>query len=137
MDDHFVQVFHSLVRNTRKSYGYELPQLVEQYVVLLLADHINRPDWMPENSFAEAYMLIQNSRDAKVLGDECLFLCGVFPEYGKRRGLDVDYYANIGSGSYSRASRELHHALFDDLSQNFKVVSKFINTAVRNTSLMS
>ena len=72
MDDHYLQVFRSLVRDTRESYGYQLPNFVEQYVVMLLADHIDRPDWMPTNSFVEAYMLIKNSRDAKLLGDECL-----------------------------------------------------------------
>ena len=117
MDDHYLQVFRSLVRDTRESYGYQLPNFVEQYVVMLLADHIDRPDWMPTNSFVEAYMLIKNSKDAKLLGDECLFLCGVFPDYGKRRGLDVTYYANIGSGSYSKASRTLNQKLFEDLSQ--------------------
>ena len=135
MDDHYVRVFHSLARDTRRSYGIELPIDVEQYVVMLLADHMDRPDWMPESSFAESYMLIRNSHDAKVLGDECLFLCGVFPDYGRRNGLDVDYYAAIGSGSYSRASRTLHRELFDQLSRNFTVVSQFINSTVRGVVL--
>lgn len=136
MDDHYVQVFHSLVRDTRKSYGYELPGDIEQYVVLLLADHMDRPDWLPDTSFAQSYMLIQSSHDAKVLGDECLFLCGVFPEYGKRRGLDINYYASIGSGSYSRASRSLHTELFEGLSQQFDIVSQFINVTVRGVGAL-
>jgi len=132
MDDHYVRAFHSLVRDTRKSYGFELPGDVEQYVVLLLADHVDRPDWMPANSFAESYLTIQTSQDAKVLGDECLFLCGVFPQYGQRRGLDLNYYAAIGSSSYSRASKTLHAELFEDLSEHFSVVSHFINKTVKN-----
>ena len=136
MDDNYVRIFHTLVRETRTSYGFDLPGDIEQYVVMLLADHVDRPDWMPDTSFAQAYMLIQNSRDAKTVGDECLFLCGVFPDYGQRRGLDVSYYSAIGSGSYSRASRDLHKELFEDLSQHFSIVSRFINHTVRGARLI-
>ena len=135
MDDNYVQVFHGLVRETRYSHGYELPQDVEHYVVLLLADHVDRPSWQPQDSFAETYMRLQDSRSAKQLGDECLFLCGVFPEYGCRHGLGIDYYAGIGSSSYQRASRDLRRDLFDQLSQQFVVVSRFINATVRGANL--
>jgi hypothetical protein len=130
MEDRYVSLFHDLAQETRRSYGFELPGDVEQYVVLLLADHVKRPDWVPNPSFAEAHLNMRTSQEAKALGDECLFLCGVFPRFGARRGLDLDYYATIGSNSYSRASRTLHAELFEDLSRHFRVISKFINHTV-------
>lgn len=131
VSDEYVTAFQHLITETKNSYGYELPLHVEQYVIMLLADHINRPNWMPEDSFIETYYRIKNSTDAKMLGDECLFLCGVFPEYGQRKGLDIDYYGSIGSNSYSRASSVLNIELFDTLSRHFKFVSKVINVTVK------
>lgn len=132
MDDHFVRAFHGLVTHTRKTHGFELPTDIEHYVVLLLADHVDRPDWMPDDSFAESYFKIHNSSSAKELGDECLFLCGVFPEYTRRRGLDLGYYATIGSSSYRRVGNDLRRELFEDLSTHFNTVSTFINHTVRH-----
>jgi len=131
MSDEYVSAFKLLINQTKDSYGYELPLFVEQYVVMLLASHIDRPNWMPEDSFIETYHRIKNSHDAKSLGDECLFLCGVFPDYGRRKGLDIDYYGAIGSNSYSRAGQALNIEIFDTLSRHFKFVSKVINVTVK------
>lgn len=42
-------------------------------------------------------------RDAQLrrLGDVALFVAGVFAESGLRRGIDVDYYINMGGGAYN------------------------------------
>lgn len=130
MIDVYNNAFRELVSETKQKHGYELPLHVEQYVVVLLADHINRPNWAPETTFAETWSTIKTSKNAKILGDECLFLCGVFPSYGQRKGLDLEYYGSIGSSSYSRASADLNAELFGTLSQHFKMVSKFINLTV-------
>jgi hypothetical protein len=126
MDDHYVQAFHGMVRDTRQDFGYELPVEVEHYVVLLLADHVDRPHWQPKPSFAETYLQLNNSREAKQLGDACLFMCGVFPEHGQRHGLNIAYYANMGKSSYHRASRDLRKDLFEQLADNFMIVSQMI-----------
>lgn len=131
MDNYFVSAFYELAVHARKTHGFELPTDIEHYVVLLLADHVDRPEWMPEDSFAESYFKIHNSSSAKELGDECLFLCGVFPEYTKRHGLDTEYYANIGISSYRRVGRDLRRELFEDLGTHFNTVSTFINCTVR------
>ena len=78
--------------------------------------------------------MINTSRDAKILGDECLFLCGAFPEFGQRRGLNVNYYKSIGQSSYQRASTELNPPLFKQLSQHFEFVSHFINKTLNPKS---
>lgn len=116
-----------MVRDARRDFGYELPVEVEHYVVLLLADHVDRPHWQPEPSFAETYMTISTSRDAKRLGDACLFMTGVFPE----RGPSMEYYVNIGSSSYHRAGRELRRDLFDQLARNFSALGRFIQMTTR------
>lgn len=40
----------------------------------------------------------------KALGDQALFILGVFPESLKRRGVSAAYYSDMGSGAYSQAA---------------------------------
>ena len=131
MSDEYISAFQNLINQTKEVYGYELPFPLEQYVVTLLANHVDRPNWMPEDSFIETYARIKNSRDAKQLGDECLFLCGVFPDYGRRKGLDIEYYGSIGSTSYIRASQALNMMLFESLSIHFRFLSHVINLTIK------
>ena len=114
--------FTELVSNTRTETGVELPMLVEHYVVALLAEHVDKNDFLPANSFAESLMTIRNSRSAKELGDSCLFVTGVFPNYG----IDRDYYMSIGQSAYTRIDTEL----FNTVSAYFPTISDFINVCV-------
>ena len=129
MKDEYTTVFYDLVQETRSTTGYELPLEVEAYVVMLLADKLDKPNFLPEKSFAEAYLSLKQPYrlSAKELGDTCLFVTGVFPEYG----LSVDYYSNIGKSSYSIATTNLDIEIFDLLSTKFDFVREFINIATK------
>ena len=127
MQDAYVTAFTELVSNTRTETGVELPMLVEHYVVALLADHVDKNTFLPERSFAESLMTIRNSRTAKELGDTCLFVTGVFPNYG----IDRDYYISIGQSAYTRIDTEL----FNTVSVNFATISDFINVCVRGNRI--
>jgi hypothetical protein len=61
--------------------------------------------------------------DAKTLGDTCLFVTGIFPDYG----IDIKYYSDIGKTSYDAVSHNLNPELFSTLSQHFDYVREFIN----------
>ena len=129
MKDEYTTVFYDLVQETQSTTGYELPLEVEAYVVMLLADKLDKPNFLPEKSFAEAYLSLKQPYrlSAKELGDTCLFVTGVFPEYG----LSVDYYSNIGKSSYSIATTSLDIEIFDLLSTKFDFVREFINIATK------
>jgi|694.fasta_scaffold112001_1 hypothetical protein len=134
MNDYYYTAFYQLMQEARRFYGFEFPEYVENYISTLLADHVEKSDWYPKPSVAENYLTIRTANDAKHLGDECLFLCGVFPFYGQRKGLSTEYYVSIGSTSYKIASQTLHPELFECLSKNFEFASKFINLALRETN---
>jgi len=126
-DEYFVPM-NELIVHTRTETGYELPEDLEVYVSALLSSFIDKPKFLPERSFAEAYSAL-NTRDyisAKELGDTCLFLSGVFPKYGKRYGLNKGYYREIGSSSYDIASGILKISVFDLLAKHFDFVSEYI-----------
>lgn len=128
MKDVYIDVFRQAVKETQKSTGYELPETLEAYVVMLLASHMEKPNFLPVHSFAHAYLSIDKHTNsgAKQLGDTCLFVTGVFPNYGISRGIDISYYASIGKGSYASAARVLNMSLFEMLSAHFDVLRTVI-----------
>ena len=133
MLDAYTNAFFTVVKETQESTGYELPVHLEHYVVMVLAIHIDKPNWHPEESFAEAYLKMNSRSNAKELGDICLFVSGVFPNYGSKRGLPRSYFQDIGKSSYSQVTGEL----FTDLSLHFDFLSDFINISLSTPTLRS
>ena len=128
MNDAYTNAFFSVVKDAQKVTGYELPIHLEHYVVMVLSIHIDKPNWHPESSFAEAHLNLKNKKTAKELGDTCLFVCGVFPQFGRNKGLPRSYFQNIGKSSYSQMTGEL----FTDLSLHFDFLSDFIDVAIHS-----
>ncbi|MBO01798.1 MAG: hypothetical protein CMG35_04065 [Candidatus Marinimicrobia bacterium] len=127
--DHYTDAFYGVVKQTQDSTGYTLPHHIEAYIVMLLASKVDQPDFLPKGTFAESYM---NNKTPKELGDTCLFVTGVFPEYGKRHGIKKSYYQDIGIGSYSVAADYMNGELFGTLSKHFNFLSNFIEITVSN-----
>jgi hypothetical protein len=133
MNDAFTNAFFGIVREAQENTGYELPVHLEHYVVMVLAIHIDKPNWHPEQSFAEAYLKLKSRRNAKELGDTCLFVSGVFPTFGSNKGLSRSYFQNIGKTSYSQVTGEL----FSDLSLHFDFLSDFIDVAIHTPGIIN
>lgn len=142
MKDVYVNMFYELLSETKDSSGLGLPEDLESYVVYLLADNIKKPDFLPQNSFAETYLQIGNlhgkkgAASSKQLADCCLFLTGVFPDYGSRKGLSIEYFTAIGQGSYSRAAQDMNADLFIELSKYFHYARKIINYTVNKSNIV-
>jgi hypothetical protein len=135
MKDVYVDAFRGVVKETQATTGYELPESIEAYVVMLLAHNMERPNFLPEKSFAEAYLKLSKPYDysAKELGDACLFVTGVFPSYGRKHGLDRSYYQEIGITSYDLVAETMNGELFKTLSVHFCFVSDFIGEVTHSS----
>jgi len=143
MKDAYRIAFFDIVRETQATTGYDLPEHMEAYVVMLLSDFLDRPDFLPEKTFAQSYLSLKRPGDmnAKQLGDTCLFVTGVFPRYGKKYGISRRYYQDIGSSSYEIVAEVLNTDLFTELSTHFNFLSDFIditcNKAYSSSSRLS
>ena len=128
MKDEYTNAFYGLVKETQVTSGYELPEHLEAYIVMLLSSFVDKTEYLPESSFAEAYLKLQRpaTLSAKELGDTCLFVSGVFPAYGKKHGINRRYYQDIGIGSYELMSEYIHKDLFTELARHFLFLSDFI-----------
>ena len=135
MKDAYRIAFFDIVRETQATTGYDLPEHMEAYVVMLLSDFLDRPDFLPEKTFAQSYLSLKRPGDmnAKQLGDTCLFVTGVFPRYGKKYGISRRYYQDIGSSSYEIVAEVLNTDLFTELSTHFNFLSDFIDITCNKT----
>ena len=129
MQDAYVQAFVELAASARETTGIELPAHIEHYVVCLLAVHVDKSNFLPVNTFAHSLLTAHRSRDCKTLGDTCLFVTSVFPEYG----VNERYYTDIGVTAYNSINTEL----FQSLSVNFHTVKTFARVVCRGASAVS
>jgi hypothetical protein len=102
---------------------------------MLLASHVEKPDFLPE-TFGTTFMQLKTSNQAKELGDTCLFVAGVFPSIGERKGLKRRYYQDIGSSSYEMVAGDRHPELFNTLALHFNFLSEFIEVTVHSSKHM-
>ena len=134
--DNYTNAFYDIVKETQVTSGYTLPVDLESYIVMLLSHHIDKPNWMPETSFAEVYLSLSDRREkrlsAKELGDSCLFLTGVFPQYAENK-ISRRYYQDIGSSSYEVVDDLLPGDTFKQLSIHFVFLSDFIELTIHSS----
>lgn len=132
MKDAYTEAFYGVVRDTQSRTGYDLPEHIEAYIVMLLSNYVERNDIPPDTTFAEMFCTLRNSQQAKQLGDTCLIIAGAFPGYKKRYGINRKYYTDIGSSSYEMASH-MNEDLFPVLAKHFIFLSQFIEISVNSS----
>lgn len=132
----YVNAFYDLIKERSLSTGFEMPEPVETYVVFLLAQRVEKPNLIPDPSFAEHYLtLTQNLKplEIKNFADDCLFFTSLMPEYGKRRGLNMDYYCALGISSYYAYSDLMHEAFYTQMGNWFYHLRNFIEASLKPT----
>ena len=114
--------------------GFSAPESLEYYLVDLLTSRIRQTQIIPEPSFAERYLQLYDTKtrpsEIREYADQCLFFTGLLPEYGHRRGLDVDYYASLGISSYYTVGDITEDDRMIQLGNWFYHLQKFLNSAL-------
>ena len=134
MKDAYQTAFYDVVKETQAQSGMDLPHHIEAYIVMLLSDCVDRNDIPPDSTFAQMFLTIRDSQQAKQLGDTCLIVSGAFPRLKAHRGLNRRYYQDIGSTSYDMASA-MNEELFPILAKHFVFLSEFIELTVSSPKL--
>jgi len=139
MKDAYVDVFRNLIKETQESIGLELPLALEAYTAILLAEFLDKPDFLPERkTIGEVYFQLHTSRNAKELGDVCLFVTGVYPAIGTSKyTVNRKYYSDIGISSYEKAAQNLNYEIFELLSHNFIFLQRVIELTVSSKKAQS
>ena len=127
------ELFREHISTHTAKTGFHMPQLLLEYIVDLLDSRLTRVDIIPEPSFGERYLeLYSNPRfsDLKDYGDSALFFCSLLPEYGRRRGLNIDYYATLGISTYYTLGDLSRDARYTQLGNWFPHLQRFLNSAL-------
>lgn len=114
--------------------GCQIPPLLTAYIVDLLSLRVDRVDIIPDPSFAERYLqlyLEPRISDIVDYADSALFFCSLMPEYGRRRGLSMDYYATLGISSYYAAGDLAEDPRYTQLGNWFYDLQRIITAAIR------
>jgi len=125
--------FRSHIHRHCAETGFSMPELLEDYLVGLLSSRLRETEIIPEPSFGERYLQLQQLNRAHLFqeyADQCLFFVSLLPEYGKRRGLDINYYASLGIASYYSVGDAISDERFIQLGNWFYHLQKFLNSAI-------
>lgn len=132
MTDRAIIEYH-LHRHSQHT-GFELPLLLEQYLVDLLTERLCRVDIIPDPSFGERYLQLYTETDLsqfKDYADSALFFVSLMPEYGRRRGLDMSYYASLGISVYYSLGDLSEDQRYTQLGNWFYILQRFLCSAIR------
>jgi hypothetical protein len=127
------QQFREHIEQHCQHTGFEMPLLLKEYVVSLLSSRLRRIDVIPEPSFAERYLeLYHRPRfwELRDYADQCLFFCSLLPDYGYRRGLDLDYYASLGISVYYTLGDLARDDRYTQLGNWFYDLQRFLDHAL-------
>lgn len=127
------QQFRNHLESHCERTGFSPPELLLDYLVLLLSSRLNRTDLIPDPSFAERWLLLQQRPSTPALvdyADTCLFFTSLLPEYGRRRGLSMDYYCTLGISAYYSAADLANEQCYTQLGNWFYTLQKFLNSAI-------
>ena len=117
----------------RRQVGFDMPELLEWYLVDLLTERIGRVEIIPEPSFAERYLELAAAGTLaarKDYADSALFFVSLMPEYGRRRGLNIDYYATLGISTYYALGDLAEDPRYIQMGNWFYHLQKFLASAI-------
>ena len=125
----YYSAWFEIVDHTKKKYGWPIPVYISQYMSAVLANYVDKPDWQPQPSWAETLLTLHTAQAAKMLGDQALFASSVFPTLLERRGINEQYFYQIGRTSYSQAA-SINQELFLTMAQHFEYLARCLRQCV-------
>lgn len=128
-------LIYSHIHTHRQATGFDMPELLEHYLVDLLTERLDKCNIIPEPSFAERYLKLYNETrlsEFKDYADGALFFVSLMPEYGRRRGLNMDYYASLGISTYYTLGDLAEDPRYTQLGNWFYHLQRFLESALHS-----
>lgn len=128
-------IIHHHLHTHSQETGFEMPFMLESYLVDLLTERLDKVDIIPDPSFGERYLQLYQSvklGDFKDYADSALFFVSLMPDYGNRRGLNMDYYATLGISTYYALGDLAEDNRYTQLGNWFYNLQKFLYSAMHS-----
>lgn len=105
-----------IVREAQMRSACAVDEELESYLVYLLLRFMDQPDFA-DQPLGMAYLTaLQDSTMGRSMmlrniGDQCLLLTGLYPDWAIHRMMRVNYYVAIGKSAYESAATDLRHEI--------------------------
>ena len=131
-----VAQWHSLVRQAEDTYGCQLNEAMESYLVFTLMRFMKDQDLATQAIAADylrAHGLPRSLRFEQLrdIGDQCLLPSGLYPKRAEKRLVRVSYYVNMGRSAYHHLSEGVQQAtadLYQQLAEGFVMLMDLLQT---------
>ncbi len=120
--------WHALIGQAEHITHLLLPQGIENYLVRLFMRFEQEENNVLHEKQAQA-RLASTEEKLQRLGDQCLMLCGFYPEASDEYGVTMDEFIAMGAESYKKmASLEYgeNEMIYEYLAENFAQVSELL-----------
>jgi hypothetical protein len=116
-------LWQDVIHDAEQACSIHLEDKLESYLVSLLIRYSNKPDAVKQivgTSFLDALQRKTHQRNAslQLVGDQCLLLAGLFPRITETRRVKIDYFVDLGRGSYASIS-DTANDLYGSLALQF------------------
>ena len=132
--------FKEILDNALNNQRLQISQEAAFYLLGILIMGMKKDPNMDTKTLAEKYLIACHTEEAtafKAIGDLSLIIAGIWWQSLLRKLIDIDYYINIGSRSYRKASEATPRnfaELFEELSENF---DQIVNIMIEATCCIS
>jgi len=128
--------WHTLVQQAEHSYGCQLDESMESYLVFTLMRFMRQHnlgsqalalDFLDARSQPKSLRLEQ-LRD---IGDQCLIISGLYPQRAHRRLVRVSYYVKMGRSAYQHLGTQIERTgaeLYHQLAETFVLLMDLLQT---------
>lgn len=120
--------WHALIGRAEHISRHLLPQGIEDYLIRLFM-RVEQEEITVHKENQGKKDAVSAERKLQRLGDQCLMLCGFYPEASQEFGVAMDEFISMGAESYKKlASLEYgeNEMIFEYLAENFSQVSDLL-----------
>lgn len=128
--------WHTLVQQAEQSYGCQLDETMESYLVFTLMRFMRQHNLGAQAlalDFLDSRNLPKTQRldQLRDIGDHCLLLSGLFPQRAGKRLVRVSYYVKMGRSAYQHLGGQIEQAraeLYQQLAETFVLLMDLLQT---------
>jgi len=120
--------WHALIGQAEHNAHHLLPQGIENYLVRLFMRFEQEETNVLQEKQTQEH-LVSTEEKLQRLGDQCLMLCGFYPEAGEEYGVAMNEFISMGAESYKKMASLEHgenEMIFEYLAENFAQVSELL-----------
>ena len=117
--------WHSIIKEAQANSHIQLNDEIEHYIIITLNNYLTQTD-LGSNNLAITFLEnVQNPDPDKLrkIGDQCLIISGLFPEFTYKKNVSLVYFIDIGKEAYFKIStldnKNIQSKLYYTLSQDF------------------